>query len=265
MPPGSARYWSWLFAADAAREPLVGVFALLAEWRALTDPATEASVAHIKLDWWREEIRRLTRGSPSHPITRYLASLSGARSADLAQLGRPIEAAAAQVAGAPLEHASELQSHADALIGTALWVAAQMTNALADSNGVAACATALAVAEYWARAIAEYRREAHAGRVPFPVEELLAAGIDNEDLAAALPSLRLQTYLNDLRRRAATAYASATLSLSIRDRPHLRHMPVLATLGRRYLHADRSPTSADFRVGDLYNAWNAARRAAASR
>ena len=35
VPPGSARYWSWLFAARESREPLLGIYALLAEWRAL--------------------------------------------------------------------------------------------------------------------------------------------------------------------------------------------------------------------------------------
>ena len=39
IPPGSARYWSWLFAAADSRPPLLGIFALGAEWQALMDPA----------------------------------------------------------------------------------------------------------------------------------------------------------------------------------------------------------------------------------
>ena len=254
-----------MFAADAARQPLLGVFALLAEWRALTDPATDAGVAHLTLDWWRGEIKRLIDGSPAHPITRYLAGLSGIRAADLALLQGSIDAAAAQVAGAPLEHTRELRSHADALLGAALRVAAQLSGPLADPAGVAACTTALAVAEYLARTIAEYGREARAGRVPFPVAELLAARIGNDDLLAAAPPARLRAYLEELRERASRSYASATLSLSITDRARLRHLPVLAALGTRCLIAGRSPLSADFRLGDLYKAWYAAHRAAASR
>jgi hypothetical protein len=45
----------------------------------------------------------------------------------------------------------------------------------------------------------------------------------------------------------------------------LRHLHVLAALGLDHLHGHRSPSSADFRLADLYNAWNAARRAAAAR
>ena len=63
MPPGSARYWSWLFAARESREPLLGIYALLAEWRALMDPGTETAVAQLKLAWWQEEMQRLTAGA----------------------------------------------------------------------------------------------------------------------------------------------------------------------------------------------------------
>ncbi len=72
---GSPRYWSWLFAAAPVRDPLLGIYALLGEWRALLDPAIELAAAHPKLAWWREEIERLGRGAPVHPISRYIASL----------------------------------------------------------------------------------------------------------------------------------------------------------------------------------------------
>src|SRR3984957_19790043 len=75
VPAGSPRYWSWLFAAPAMRAPLLGIYALLGEWQALIDPAVGPVAAHLKLAWWREEIERLSRGAPVHPIGRYLASL----------------------------------------------------------------------------------------------------------------------------------------------------------------------------------------------
>ncbi len=74
VPPGSPRYWSWLFAAAELRAPLLGIYALSAEWQALMDPATESSVAHLKLAWWRDEMQRLAAGSAVHPISAYLAA-----------------------------------------------------------------------------------------------------------------------------------------------------------------------------------------------
>ncbi len=111
MPPGTARYWSWLFAADATRPPLLGIYALGAEWQALMDPATESAVARLKLAWWQEEMQRLATRSAVHPISIYLAALPGAASADFTPLLAAARAAAAQISGVPLERGADLEPH----------------------------------------------------------------------------------------------------------------------------------------------------------
>jgi phytoene synthase len=270
VPPGSTRYWSWLFAAREARKPLLGIYALMAEWRALMDPGTEIGVAQIKLVWWREEMQRLAAGAPLHPITRYLADFPCVAATDFAPLPRSVEAAAAHIAGAPLEHGAGLESHAYALYGAPLLVAALLggttllpNGARGDQNPVHACVAALAAAEYLARGIAEYGREARAGRILFAVDELLAAGIENDDLVAGEPPPRLENYLSQLRQRAAGYYSTAAAALAPDQRPELRHLLVLAALGAKHLNSRKPRSGADFHLADLYNAWNTARRAAA--
>jgi 15-cis-phytoene synthase len=257
------RYWSWLFAAREAREPLLGIYALLAEWQALLDPDTEADVARIKLAWWQDEMGRLAAGSPLHPISRYLANLEGTAATDWSPLAQPVAAAAAQVAGVPLERAAELQSHADALFGVPLLMAARLGGA--PSPSVQHCIAALAEAQYVARALSAYGREARAGRIVFPVDELLEAGVGNDDLAARDPPPHLNAYLHRMRDHAARYFASAAAALAPEERPPLRHLLVLARLGAKHLNGRERRAGTDFRLGDLYNAWTAARRAAAAR
>jgi phytoene synthase len=269
LPPASPRYLSWLFAAPEARDPLLGVYALMAEWRALTDPAAEASAARLKIAWWREEIERLAGGAPLHPISRYLAALPRAGRVDFAPLGTALEAAARQIAGAPLEHGAELFAHSAALRAAPLAVAARLAREPSAGNAVEggvegaieAAAGALASAEYLADALADYRREAHFGRVIFPVDELLAAGIEDADLTAAEPPAHLQVYLEGLRRRAAELSAAAAESLPRAERPPLRHLLVLAALGAKRLR-ERSVRAGGARFSDPYLAWRTARRAA---
>jgi phytoene synthase len=244
---------------------LLGVYALTAEWRALMDPSTEIEVAQLKLVWWREELDRLAAGSPLHPITRYLADLPHAAAADLAPLTQSVDSAALHVAGAPLERGVELESHADALYGAPLLVAARLAGARGDEIGPQACIAALAAGEYLARVIREYGRAARIGRILFAVDELLAAGIDNDDLIAVEAPPRLQAYLIQLRRRAAGYFSNAAAALGPEERPALRHLPVLAALGATHLNDRQRRPDTDFRLGDLYNAWNAARRAAIAR
>jgi len=260
VPPGSARYWSWLFAARAARDPLLGIYALAAEWRALTDPALELGVAQVKLAWWHDELTRLIDGAPLHPITRYLAALPCANAADFTPLQRCLEAGAAQVAGVPVERAADLPAHADALYGTPLLMASLMTAVPADRQALDACLKALSVGEYHAKCLVDYRREARAGRMVFAVDDLLSTGIDNDDLVADAPSPALRVYLDALRGTAARHFADAARTLAPADRSPLRHLAVLAALGAKQLGRRGG---ADFRVADLYNAWTAARHAAA--
>jgi phytoene synthase len=259
------------------------MYALMAEWRALIDAGTEIGVAHLKLVWWREEIDRLAAGRAAHPITRYVADLPGAAAADFKPLAHSLEAIAAQIAGAPLQHAAELGAHAGALYGAPLLVAAQLAGAEFGAAGalrrapgaapltagatesVRACIAALACAKYLARAIADYGREARCGRIPFAVDELLAAGVDNADLSAAEPSRRLAAYLDRLRDSAAGYFVRAGNALVPAERPTLRHLAVLTTLGARQLNHRKNHGAAVLRLPDLYNAWHAARRAAAAR
>jgi phytoene synthase len=263
VPPATARYWSWLFAAAEMRDPLLGVYALTAEWRALRDPAADAAVAGLKLAWWREEIARLCRAVPVHPIGRYLAALPRAGCVDFTPLGVAVDAAARQIAGAPLERGAELEAHAVALHAGPFAVAAGLAAlpASGTQDAVRGSLHALAAALYLWEAMADYRRDARHGRVLFPIEELLAANIEDADLTAAEPPLQLQSYLHELRGRAARLFAAASDLLPRAERATQRHLLVLAALGARQVER-RTARDGDFRLRDLHLAWATARRAA---
>ena len=264
IPLGSVRYWSWLFASPAARPPLLGIFALLAEWQALTDPATEASAGRLKLAWWQEEIYRLIAGTPVHPIAVYLASLPHAGVVDFSPLALALDAAIAECSGVPLERGAELVAHASSLRALPLDVASRLTaagaGADADTARLQHCLRALAVADYLARTTREYRRDARFGRIVFAVDELLAAGVDNADLGADPPPANLEEYLRQLRARAAQSYESTSEALPADCRSQHRHLLVLAALGQRQLQR-RPATLESVRMQDMLLAWSTARRA----
>ncbi len=258
IPPGSPRYWSWLFTPQHARDALLGVFALQAEWRALTDADTDPGVAATKLAWWRDEIRRLVDGQPVHPISRWLRALPGATDIDFRPLGAAVEAAYAMIAGAPIESGYALEAFADDWQGRALRLAAswaQGPDDARDSPRLATSTRELASGAYLSRASADYRRDARVGRILLPVDELLQAGIDNDDLIADDPPARLCEYLALLRTRAALHFQRARAGLP-------GGLAVLAELGERHLASGRAPRADEVRLTDLWWAWRAARRQA---
>jgi len=260
VPPGTARYWSWLFAAAESRAPLLGIYALGAEWQALMDPATEISVAHLKLVWWQEEMHRLAQGSAVHPISVYLAALPRAAAVDFTPLSVAVAAAAAQVSGAPLERGSDLEPQSRALWGGPMALASQLADDVRDEAGLRNCTSALAAADYLSKAIRGYRREARVGRVPFAIDELLAAGVDNDDLTTDPPPPHLQSYLDGLRKRAAQYFETAAEALPRAQRARHRHLLVLSALGQAHLKR-RAPAPGRRRLKDMFLAWTTARRA----
>ncbi len=230
------------------------------------DASTERGVAQLKLAWWQEEVRRLAAGAGVHPISRYLQALPRAASVDFRPLTRSVEAAALEVSGAPLKHAAELPGHADALFGLPLMVAAgfQSPGNSDDDPGVlrrmAECTAALAAGDYLLRALRDYRRAMSVGRVVFPIDELLAADIENADLICADPPARLARYLDRLGVQARACYAATTAGLPAACRSRQRHLLVMAALGLSHLQR-RTPTSPLRRMQDMLLAWSTARRA----
>jgi phytoene synthase len=249
-----------MFAAASARAPLLGIYALLAEWNALMDPATEHGAARIKLGWWQEEIRRLAAGVPAHPIGAYLASLPRAGEVDFTPLARSIDAAVMETNGAPLELGTDLEPQAWALRAEPLAVASRLVTSDLDEASLVECTRALAVADYLSRSTRDYPREVRLGRVPFAVDELLAAGIDNTDLCADHPPAQLEGYLQQLRKRAAQHYEIAARALPTEHRSQQRHLLVLSALGLKQLNRG-GPTLESPGMRDMLLAWTTARRA----
>jgi phytoene synthase len=83
-PPGSSAYYSVRFAAPALHDTLAALFAWRREIRRIIDEVSDPGVARLKLDWWRDEIRRTLDGAPRHPLSYVLASQAKAHDLPLA-------------------------------------------------------------------------------------------------------------------------------------------------------------------------------------
>lgn len=69
---GSSFYYSFLFLPPERRRAITALYALCRQLDDAVDEASDASVARIKLAWWRTEIQKLFDGKPDHPITKAL-------------------------------------------------------------------------------------------------------------------------------------------------------------------------------------------------
>ena len=70
---GSSFYYSFLFLPPDRRRAITALYAFCREVDDAVDEAGDPAVARAKLAWWRDEIARLFRGAPQHPVSRALA------------------------------------------------------------------------------------------------------------------------------------------------------------------------------------------------
>lgn len=70
--PGSSIYYALLTAAEHQRPHLMALLALHKEINEVLVECQEASVARVKLAWWRSELEHTLAGQPNHPIAKAL-------------------------------------------------------------------------------------------------------------------------------------------------------------------------------------------------
>ncbi len=69
---GSSFYYSFLFLPPERRRAITALYAFCREVDDTVDETSDASVARIKLAWWRTEVSNIYKGTPTHPVAQAL-------------------------------------------------------------------------------------------------------------------------------------------------------------------------------------------------
>ena len=241
-PPGSPRYFALLYTPRAARAALATLLALADEISAGAGRSLDHSVAHARLDWWRAEAERFTRGEPQHPWLRTLLPPPGdVLPPDLAPL---VDAAAIDLATATFGAAAGAASSGSALQGAVFAEAASVLRSVPRDRAVPPASPGLP------RALRDL------GQCASELERLAgttAPPSAANPATAALATLSLQVAAIDSRQQPQLAPLLVWVALAaIQARRRLQRPP-----GRNNSALDA--------FADNIVAWNAAHRAARGR
>ena len=252
-PPASPRGLALIFAPNESRPALTALYALDVELSDATRIA-EHAVAHARLDWWQEELDRLSAGEPLHPLTRAL----GHAPRDAKLLDARLAAAREELAARVPESDQDLERWLDARRGTIELSAALLLQLAHPRPAAVGLGRALGILDL----LHEMRGEARAGRSR-------VTGVGGAGLAeiAADPwpptVLALRAKLAD---RAAAALSESREALAA-EGAAARPLLVQAVLADRELnelarrHHAPVPRGTVQAFGSLVVAWRAARRA----
>jgi phytoene synthase len=270
-PPGPAgaphalsatRYLAWLY-SPPARQPVLGALCEIeSEVAGSLRPGIDHHVAHARLQWWREECERSAQGRPVHPLTRALVKAFGGalEPAPLAGISGFVDTAVWDLAGATFETRKELTAYSER------WAAAMFEPAAAVT---ASPWRALGAAVREIELLADLAREAQAGRLRVPLDELERAGVDVTALAKPPWPAPLAALLRERHEALRATIANSVSSCGRGEQADFRGLLVWAALAwrsswraQRALPNTVSPRRYDALV-DGWRAWRAARRAVA--
>lgn len=73
---GSSFYYSFMFLPPERRQAITALYAFCREVDDVVDECHDMQIAQTKLDWWRNEVRQIHDGSPTHPVGQALKDVS---------------------------------------------------------------------------------------------------------------------------------------------------------------------------------------------
>jgi 15-cis-phytoene synthase len=288
-PPSSAlspeRYLAWLYSPPEQQPVLAALCQLEGEIAGSLKAGIDHHVAHARLQWWREECERAVQGRPVHPLTRELVRACGDVAAEgSAGAGTPspiagiagfVDTAVWDLAGATFETRKELSAYcerwATAMFETAAPTGRSTPAAAARSAQSPSPLRALGAAVREVELLAGLAREAHAGRLRVPLDELERAGVDVGCVAKPPWPAALGTLLRERHEVLRAAIADNVSRFGREEQVPIRGLLVWAALAWRLSwRAQRALPNVILprryhAVSDGWHAWRAAHRATAGK
>jgi phytoene synthase len=258
------RFLAWLYSTPTQQPVLGALCAIEREIATSLRPGLDHHVAHTRLEWWRAECERYAAGHPSHPLTRELrthleALAPRAEGSRLAGLGGLVDTAVWDLAGATFERREELAAYCGR------WARAMLEPL--GATGWSELGAALREIEL----LSDLARDAQAGRLRVPLDELERAGIAPAALAAPPWPAPLAELLRARHRALRRQLSEGVRAWPAQEQRSARGLLVWAALASQAsARAERAlphaPTaSAASAAAANWRAWRAARAAAGGR
>lgn len=264
-PAGSMRYYAWLYTPETHRDVMAALFLIEAE---LHDTARAPhEVAHIRLQWWREEIDCLINGKARHPATQVLQA-AALPDADFKVLHEVALSAAQELAHATYETDADLNQYLRGGLGGLFILAAQHLT-LAPGAHLVDAAAQLGAFIRQVEITRDLRRDFHHGHLYLPLAKLDELNIEYETLQSDdWPDAFVQL-LKSRSQQHLAAYQTLKQALLTSEKQTLCPLLVLAELHACILqditHDPRNATKHRVELSPLKKLWMAWKAARAAR
>lgn len=230
---GSSFYYSFMFLPAERRQAITALYAFCREVDDVVDECHDASLAHTKLDWWRQETARVFDGTPTHPVGHALKDVLTRFDLPREQLLEIIDGMAMDLQQTRYLDFKGLQLYCYRVASVVGLLAAEIfgytdrqTQKYAHDLGMAFQLTNI---------IRDVGEDARRGRIYLPIEDLQRFEVPASDILQARYSDNFRKLMAFQAERAEHFYEQAFAQLPKADRKSQRPGLVMAAIYRTLL------------------------------
>jgi phytoene synthase len=230
---GSSFYYAFLFLPPERRRAITALYAFCREVDDAVDEPSEASVARVRLAWWRDEVARLYAGKPEHPVTRALQPFIERFALSAERLGEIMDGMEMDLTQSRYLDYAGLQLYCHRVAGVVGLLAASIFGR--TEAATLEYAEKLGLAFQLTNIIRDVGEDARNNRIYLPMDELKRFGVPASDILGARYSEAFTALMRFQAERALECYDQAMALLPAADRKAQRPGLVMAAIYRQLL------------------------------
>jgi 15-cis-phytoene synthase len=230
---GSSFYHSFRFLPPDRRRAIVALYAFCREVDDAVDDTVDASVARIKLEWWRSQVAAIFGGAPQHPVAQALQPV-------VKTFNLPQEHFEAVIDGMTMDLDFDrypdyalLERYCDRVAGVVGLMSAQIFG-YSDAS-TRTYARDLGIAFQLTNIIRDVGEDARRGRVYLPQDEMARFGVTGAELLQERVTPAFKALMAFQVQRARKFYEKAFAALPAVDRRSQRPGLIMAAIYRALL------------------------------
>ncbi len=225
---GSSFYYSFLFLPAPQRRAITALYAFCREIDDTVDEASDAAIAHSRLAWWRDEVNRLFKGDPQHPVTRALQPALAAFGIDQFRLLEIIDGMQMDLDQTRYLDFTNLRLYCHRVAGVVGTLSAGIFSP--GRQDLATYAESLGIALQLTNIVRDVGEDARRGRIYLPIEDLQRFEVPAHQILSGEHSERFEALMRFQTQRARRFYREAFAALPSDTRRDQRAGLIMAAI-----------------------------------
>jgi phytoene synthase len=230
---GSSFYYSFLFLPPERRRAITALYAFCREVDDVVDEVADPGVARAKLHWWREEVERMFRGAPQHPVGQALAPAVARYALPREELEQILEGMAMDLEYNRYPDFPTLEVYCQRVAGVVGQLSARIFGY--TQPGTLGYARNLGIALQLTNIIRDVGEDARRNRIYLPLDELQRFGLQTDDIVMLREDDRFLRLMQFQIARAKARFDDALALLPPADRRSQRAGLVMGRIYRTLL------------------------------